>query len=177
MKKDLEDFDIKLSFEQIKAMKKNKFKQIVKEACKSYSFKKLLTEKAKHKKGSKLTYNKLKIQKYLITDKISTKEAKLLFKVRTEMIEVKQNYKNKYTKKSNEPLENEEALLCPLCHDHVDNAENVFKCSTLSINNENDQSKHFNNLFSNNMNTVATAIKQFSYLWRIRQQKLEKTKK
>ena len=132
-----------------------------------------MAEKAKHKKGRKLKYNKLEIQKYLITDKISTKEAKLLFKVRTEMIEVRQNYKNKYIKKSNEPDINEEALLCPLCHDHVDNVENMFKCSALNTNNQNDQSIQFDNLFSNNMKTVA---QQFSYLWRMRQQKLDKTK-
>ena len=47
VKKDLVDFDIKLSFEQIKAMKKNKFKKIVKEACKAFSFKKLMNEKQK----------------------------------------------------------------------------------------------------------------------------------
>ena len=100
----------------------------------------------------------------------------LLFKVRTEMIEVKQNYKNKYIKKSNKSEVNEKALLCPLCQDHVDNVENVFQCSELNIDNENDQSKLFDNLFSENMKTVAPAIKQFSYLWRMRQQKLDKTK-
>ena len=77
------------------------------------------------------------MQKYLQTDEITTKEAKLLFKVRTEMIEVKQNYKNKYIKKSNESEVNEKALLCPL---------------------------------------PWHAIKRFSHLWRMRQQKLDKTK-
>ena len=75
----------------------------------------------------------------IFTDEISTKEAKILFKIRTEIFEVKHNFKNRYIKKFNESQVNQEALLCPLCHYHVGNFENMFKCSAFSINNKNDQ--------------------------------------
>ena len=42
VKKDLEDFDIKLSFDEIRRKTKDSFKKIVIEACKKYSFKNLL---------------------------------------------------------------------------------------------------------------------------------------
>ena len=66
------------------------------------------------------------MQKYIQTDEITTKEAKILFKIRTEMFEVKHNFKNRYIKKFNESQVNEEALLCPLCFYHVDNVQNMF---------------------------------------------------
>ena len=90
------------------------------------------------------------------------------------MIDVKQNYKNKYVNKLNEPEVNAEALLCPLCRNHVDNTENIFECSALKINNQNDKNNQFDDLFSKDMVVVAPAIKQFSKLWKIRQQKIGK---
>ena len=171
---DLKDFNINLSFDQIKIMKSAKFKKVVKEACKSYTFKLLMKDKEKHKKGSKIIYNILEMQTYLKTDKITTKEAKLLFKIRTDMIEVKKNYKNKYINKNNEPEVNERALLCPLCQLHIDSAEKIFICSVLNDQTDNDKNDLFDKLFSKDMKVVATSIKQFSKLWKMRQQKLEK---
>ena len=123
-----------------------------------------------HKKGKQVKYRKLEIQRYLISDKITVKEAKLLFKIRTEMIDVRENYKNKYVKKQNDAKSNEKALLCQLCKNHADSAENVFKCSAL---NDRDEDKNiFKNLFSDNMDGVSSTIKEFSSLWRKRQQLL-----
>lgn len=45
VKQDLDDFNIKLSFQEIKSMKNEKFKNIVKEACKKYTFCNLMKEK------------------------------------------------------------------------------------------------------------------------------------
>ena len=54
VEKDLEDFGIKLSFDQIKKTKKDTFKKIVTEACKRYSFIKLM----KLKEGKNKTKGK-----------------------------------------------------------------------------------------------------------------------
>ena len=109
-----------------------------------YVFKKLIKLKEGHKKGSKIKYKKLEIQKYLLSDKISVKEAKLLFKIRTEMLDVRQNFKNKYIDKSKNDDYNEKLLSCPLCELHIDNAKNILKCSALD-NNNND---NFDELYS-----------------------------
>ena len=66
--------------------------------------------------------------------------------------------------------------MCQLCKEHVDNAENVFNCSVLTNNNNisNINNNIFEDLYSKNMKKVSSAIKYFSKLWKIRQQKLEK---
>ena len=50
VQKDLEDLNIKYTFDEIKKMKQERFKDIVKKACKSYSLTTLLKLKEKHKK-------------------------------------------------------------------------------------------------------------------------------
>ena len=169
MKNDLDDFQIKLSFNEIKSMKKENFKKAVKEACKRYVFQKLLKLKEGHKKGSKIKYKKLEIQKYLLSDKISVKEAKLLFKIRTEMLDVRQNFKNKYIDKSKNDDYNEKLLSCPLCELHIDNAKNILKCSVLDNNNNDNDNDNFDDLYSEDMDKVSSMIKKFNKLWRQRQ--------
>ena len=169
MKKDLTDLNINFSFEEIKKIKKDKFKKIVKEACKKYSFKNLMNKKDRHEKGRHIKYNELKIQNYLVSEVISTQEAKMLFKIRSEMIDTKENFKHKYTKKSNDIQTNLEALLCPLCRLHVDSVETILQCSALPKNSKNIR---FQDFFSNDMKTVSIAIKHFMKIWKIRQNKL-----
>ena len=103
-----------------------------------------------------------------MSDKLTTKEAKLLFKIRTGMLDVRENFKNKYTNKNESDESNKEALLCQLCKNHVDNSENILKCSALETN----VNMKFDNLFSKDIDITASAIKVFAKLWKIRQEKL-----
>ena len=59
------------------------FKKIVIEACRRYIFNKLieLKNRPNKSKGKGLEYNKLEMQTYLWSDKLTLKEAKLLFKI------------------------------------------------------------------------------------------------
>ena len=60
-------------------------------------FNKLIHIKETHKKMKYLEYDNIKMQRYLKSDsKMSNNEKYLLFKLRTRMIEVKTNFKNKY---------------------------------------------------------------------------------
>ena len=107
VKKDLNDFEISLTFEQIKNVKQDAFKKKVLEACRKYTFKQLLFQqqkrrnKSKNSKGNKINYKNFELQKYLRSDKISAKDAKLLFMIRTNMSDVRYNYRHKYTKSNN----------------------------------------------------------------------------
>ena len=76
------------------------------------------------KKIKSITYKKkLEMQNYLKTYKIFTHRKKLLFKIRTKMLNVGQNYGK--------------AVLCPLCLNEKDNQSHLTKCtriqSSLSI--------------------------------------------
>ena len=73
-------------------MKKVKFKTIVKKACKETAFKYLVSIKKRKTKLDNCEYNELKIRNYLKSDKLSSRKQKLLFKLRTRMIDVGNNY-------------------------------------------------------------------------------------
>ena len=106
------------------------------------------------------------MQAYLLSDKITVKEAKMLFKIRTRMLDVKRNYKNKYLSKNRSDYE---SLLCEICKGHEDNTENIFLCPELSNTGEN----KFDDLFSRNIDKMLNALKQFQKLWIIREDKLK----
>ena len=118
------------------------------------------------------------MQNYLISDKITVKEAKTLFKIRTNMLEVRNNYKtkNKYSSqndndddKDNGNKDYDDDILCPLCKKHLDSEENILKCEELGTN-----TIKFDDLFSKDENKMAIAIKEFQKLWKKRQIKLLK---
>ena len=108
------------------------------------------------------------MQTYLSSDKLTVKEAKMLFKIRTRMIDVKSNYKKKYISKTRSEYE---SLLCSISKSHEDNSENVFQCPELG----NTSDIQFDDLFSRNIDKISKAIKLFQKLWKIRETKLKQT--
>ena len=69
------------------------FKKVVTDTCKKYAFSELMKEKEKRTKGENLIYKNLDIQTYLVSDKINSRDAIFLFKVRTQMLDVRKNYR------------------------------------------------------------------------------------
>ena len=93
IKKDLIDFDISENFEQISKMNKKKFSKKVAIACKKFTLKRLLTKKDGHEKGQTLQYSRLKMNEYFSSHAFSTNEVNFLFKIRSEMLNVKNKEK------------------------------------------------------------------------------------
>ena len=154
VKKDLKDFNINESLEEITEMKEDLFKKKVTKACRNYSFKKLVN--SIRSKGNNLVYNELKMQNYLVSNKLNSNEAKFLFKIRCRMLGVKENFKDNF--KNN--------LTCQPCLSHTDTQEGILTCSAL--NNEQNTTK-YNDLFSQDLDIVVPALKQFRALWRKRE--------
>ena len=100
------------------------------------------------------------MQQYLITEKLATQDIKFLFKLRTNMLDFKVNFKNKYDKN--------DQLLCPMCSNHIDNEESLLQCSEL-INNSDVK---YIDIFSTDMNVVTKAASQFKKLWKMRKRNL-----
>ena len=92
VKQDLSEFSFPLNFEVIKLTKKEAFKKMVKNACMKVTLAYLLKEKEDKSKMINLEYKELKIQKYLTSDKLSKRKQKIIFKWRTRMIEVGNNF-------------------------------------------------------------------------------------
>ena len=97
VRKDLQDLDIKLSFEDIKNTTKEKFKVFVKEVIEEKAFEHLLALKEKHSKLKNLKYGKFKIQNYLKSDtKFSSSEINFALNIRANMLNVKGNFRTAY---------------------------------------------------------------------------------
>jgi hypothetical protein len=56
-------------------------------------------------------------------------------------------------------------LTCQLCLSHTDTQEEVLSCSALSDNNL----MKYNDMFSDNLDTVVKNLRQFRFLWRKRE--------
>ena len=74
------------------------------------------------------------------------------------MLDVRKNYETKY-------LNN---MTCPACHSHTDTQQEITNCSAL--NTERNKTKvKYNDLFSKDLNTVASALKKYISLWKKRE--------
>ena len=86
------------------------------------------------------------MQTHLVSNKLNSSEAKFLFKIRTCMLGVKTNFKEKF--KNN--------LSCQICLSHTDTQEGILTCSAL--NTENKTTKYMDQ-FSHDLNIFVPALK------------------
>ena len=113
VQRDLEVFEIPIDFKYLQSRGKEAFKKEVKNKAKQYSLRILNEIKKKHSKMEKLSYSELKTQSYCSIEGIRVEEVQNVFRFRTRMTKVAENYKGK-----------EGGKLCTLCDKHVDNQEN-----------------------------------------------------
>ena len=121
---DMKDVDLKLTMSEIRSLSQDSFRNTVKKAVEKAALAWLLSEKAKKSKLKELQYRKLECQNYLRSTELETREKKLLFQIRTRMIEVKANFKNHYSD-----------LLCPLGCKNEDDQSHLLHCQILLQNN------------------------------------------
>ena len=135
IKDDLKLLGFSTDFEEITKVKKRSFAKIVKEKIRKLSFDYLLKLKNEHSKMSRLSYSCLKVQTYFKNSKISAKQAKSIFKYRSHMADVKDNFHSMI-------MNNDDDLNCPECHNNTDNQEHLLDHIETDI----DKSK-YNNIF------------------------------
>ena len=104
-------------------------------------------------------YKNLDIQPYLLNEKFKSRDALFLFKIRTEMLDVRKNFKNKFMNN----------MACPVCHSHTDTQQEILKCSAL--NSVPNQIKYAD-LFSNDLSLAKSALKKYQLLWKKREKLL-----
>ena len=88
--------DINLNEDTIKRMKKKSFKKILKEKLKKKASEYLYNYRDKENRSKTKKLKSFGVQDYLKYNGLSTKEKKLFFSLRTRMVDVKTNYRNKY---------------------------------------------------------------------------------
>ena len=92
---DIEKLDLKMTFDEIKAIKKTKYTQILKEKVRESALKYLLDKQGK--KGGEIRYNNLEMADYLLpfNNKLNTEEKCEMFAVKNSMIEIPANFSSK----------------------------------------------------------------------------------
>ena len=86
------DLDITLSDEEIQGVSKNVFAKFVKKKATIYQLKKLNELKQKHSKSKFLNCTELKEAEYISSSEFTTAEKRLLFKLRSQTLDVKKNF-------------------------------------------------------------------------------------
>ena len=158
---DKQSLDIVLSEEEIRLMKKDSFKKILKaKLCeKARDF--LYKLKEGHSKTSNL--GNFSLQEYLKSENLSTNEKKLLFSLRTRSYDVKSNYKNKF--KFN--------MQCRYCENEseVESEVHLINCSKISENIDPDvdlADACYDNIFSEEIEDQVSITKVFNNIQRTR---------
>ena len=157
IKDDITSLGINLNEQEVKVMKKTKFKNGLKKKLKENATSFLYKYKEKHTKTKHL--NNYKFQSYLSSDKLTTNEKKLLFSLRTRSIDVKRNYKKKF--KFN--------MSCSLCKDdsQEETEMHLQKCSKI-IAKVNTAHAKYEDIFSEDIEKQIKITKIFGQVMKVR---------
>ena len=94
----------------------------MKEAVRRKSFEDLIEKKETYSKGEELQYGQLSMRPYMKANRLNAQQGINLFKIRTRMLDVKNNYKNGNLD-----------LRCPCCFLEIDTQEHMLtQCVNIS---------------------------------------------
>ena len=126
VKDDFKLIDVPYDENRIKSMSKKQFKIFVKKKIREAAFKYLMFAKEDKSKIKDLKYRKLESQKYLSSKLFSNYEVELLSKLRSRNLDLKSNFKTKFT------FNNVTDLKCSLngC-DEVEDQPHIMKCKQI----------------------------------------------
>ena len=159
----LEILDIKLTFQEIKEMSEWSFKRLVKNRTKISAFKYLLKEKEKQSKIANIVYEKLEIQEYLNSGQCSTKISKLIFKARSETLDIKTQRKWKYADR-----------ICIGCKQNEETGQEILVCEKLNDENRKaDNPINYTAFVENDLTKIVKAAKLIEHGLKQRQLILE----
>ena len=111
-------YNLPLNDENIKKMTLSQWKSVVKSAIRQDAFMQLTIQCANNRKTSHLKYESFVRASYL--KKLDPNIARVIFKARTRMFDIKVNYKRKY--KFN--------VDCPFCKYYDETFDHIFKCNS-----------------------------------------------
>ena len=120
--KSLEDLEIDLRIEDIESMKEENYRSMVRKKTEESALKYLNRMKEKHSKVMDISHTSLDMQPYLEADDTTIQERKFLFSLRSRMVDVKTNYRGKYTD-----------TICPCCNVEEDQQEHLLTCTKLDV--------------------------------------------
>ena len=120
----LDILDIKLSFQEIENMSVWSFKKLVKSKTKAAGLKYLLGQKERQSKTVLIQYDELTIQEYLVDGHCKKILSQLIFKARSQTLDIKMQQKWKYADK-----------ICKGCKTREESGEEILLCENLNYGN------------------------------------------
>ena len=118
--KNLEELNIQMTIKEIEKMPEQSFRKLVRKQIVEKALEYLNKQKGKHSKVLHLNHPRLETQSYLEAHEHSIQESRFLFALRSRMVDVKANYREKYF-----------VTLCPCCNLEEDCQEHLLSCYIL----------------------------------------------
>ena len=122
---DIQKLEIKLSFEEIRKMKKENYIRMIKNKIMIKTFQSMEDHKGTHSKVKNIKYENMKMQKYLKPNscKMKIEDAQLIFKLRCRSTKVKMNLEDIY-----------DNLECTACGLEEESQIHIIQCKKLNEN-------------------------------------------
>ena len=160
--KDIEAINWRITENEIKVMKKEKLKSIVKRKVREAALLYLKQQQQKHSKAQKISYEKLEISNYMNSLIFTSENTKLLLALRTRTVNgIRTDFKSMFS-----------TLLCPLCDVHLDTLPNLLQCDLLRAKRRTDATSRnnvtFNDIYSSDIRKQKEITELYSDFLRIR---------
>ena len=148
VRKDLDFFNIKLSFDQIARYSKSSFRTFIEDSVKKKAFSELVRKQKEHSKGKEIVYKELCIQNYLTSKSpLSIEEKQFLFAARTRGLNLRNNFK-----------QGKQDIQCRLCGKHTEDQQSLLTCSALD-NVEAPLQSEYRDIFSDRIDKITAITK------------------
>ena len=169
LEKDKKQFDIaEMTDSEVRAITQIKFKNFIKKKAQELTVRYLVELKKKHSKSDKLDVKDLVISEYLIDKRFSKEERELLFRLRSETVDVKENFKNAYLNNN---------MLCELCGMFLCTQMHILKCPKLTISLVVDQNIQLSEKFRyGTVDQQQIFVKIYYQFWKLREKMLNEIK-
>ena len=127
LEKDKVELNLQLTDEEIQGYSQEQFKSIVQTRIEKCAIKNLIKLRNSHSKSENLKINGFKPSDYHMSKNLTSEEVKILFKLRTRMIDVKGNFSSCYTNN----------IWCKLCNLFTETQQHLLECTVLRIRTKN----------------------------------------
>ena len=157
--------NIDLSEGSIKSLKKDAFKRLIKKKLFEKSSEFLLNLKNKENRSKSKNLMSFNLQSYLQTDRLTTRQKKLLFSLRTRSVDVKTNYRNMY----------QFNMQCRLCEKYEDSERHYLECEKILNNiefNSDLTNIKYEDIFSTDIQEQINVTKIFDQIFKLRRKLL-----
>ena len=159
---DKEMIRLELSDRDIRSMKKEKYKNIVKQKIRQAAFEYLKNLKEGHSKIDNLSYEKFEMSSYMNSPLFSSDDKKVLLALRTRTVEgIRNDFRGMFPD-----------ILCPLLCGSDDTIEHILECTALRSKHTSDilsqSDVKYHDIFSSNIMKQKQATELFKQLLEVR---------